>query len=56
MVPSDIKEMYTASPENRRSVTIVEAIRADRSNPPPPFIIIPGQKIMENWVILELVG
>jgi len=51
----DIKEMYTASPENRRSVTIVEAIRADGSNPPPPFIIVPGQKIMENWVILELV-
>jgi hypothetical protein len=56
VVPSDIKEMYTASPKNRRSVTIVEAIRADGSDPPPPFIIVPGQKIMENWVILELVG
>jgi len=48
MVLSDIKEIYIASPENRRSMTIVKAIRADGSDPPPPFIIIPGQKIMEN--------
>jgi hypothetical protein len=26
------------------------------TDPPPPFIIIPGQKIMENWVTLELIG
>jgi hypothetical protein len=37
----DIKEIYTVSPENRRSVTIIEAICADRSNYPPPFIIVP---------------
>ena len=48
MVLSDIKEIYIVSPENRRSMTIVEAIRADRSDPPPPFIIVPGQKIIEN--------
>jgi hypothetical protein len=55
VVPIEIKEMYTASPENRKSVTICEAIWADGSDPPPPFMIVPGQKIMENWIAQELV-
>ena len=42
VVPMEVKEMYIASPENRKSVTVIEAIRADGSDPPPPFIIIPG--------------
>jgi hypothetical protein len=42
VVPIEIKEMYTASPKNRKSVTIYEAIWADGSNPPPPFIIVPS--------------
>ncbi len=55
VVPIEIKEMYyTASPENRKSVIICEAIRADGSD--PPFVIVPGQKIMENWIAQELVG
>jgi hypothetical protein len=55
IVPVEVKEIYTSSPENRKSVTVIEAIRTDGSNPPPPFIIIPGQRIMENWIILELI-
>jgi hypothetical protein len=49
VVPKEVKEIYTASSENRKSITICEAIRADGSEPPPPFIIVPGQKIMDNW-------
>jgi hypothetical protein len=48
IVLAEIKEIYTLSPENRKSVIVIKAIRADGSNPPPPFIIIPGQRIMEN--------
>jgi hypothetical protein len=55
-VPIEVKELYTASPENRKSVTIIETIQADGREPPPPFIITPGQKIMDNWIRDELVG
>jgi hypothetical protein len=48
-VPIEVKELYTASPENRKSVTIIETIQADGREPLPPFIITPGQKIMDNW-------
>jgi hypothetical protein len=56
IVPIEVKELYTASPENRKSVTIIETIQADGREPPPPFIITPGQKIMDNWIRDELVG
>jgi len=56
IVPSDVKEHYSASPENRKSVTIIETISADGKKPIPPFIIVPGIKIMENWITVELVG
>ena len=56
MVPSEVKEMYTTSPENRKSVAVIETIVADGREPLPPFIVSPGQKIMENWVTEELVG
>jgi hypothetical protein len=56
IVLAEVKEIYTLSPENRKSVIVIEAIYADGSNPSPPFIIIPGQRIMENWIILELIG
>ena len=35
---------------------MIEPIIADRRNLPPPFIIAPGQKIMDNWVHENLVG
>jgi hypothetical protein len=40
-------ELYKASPENRKSVIICEAIRADGSESPPLYIIVPGEKVME---------
>jgi hypothetical protein len=48
IVPIDVKELYSASPENRKSVTLIETISADRKKPIPPFIIAPGAKIIEN--------
>jgi len=44
----DIKEAYTRSPENRKSVTIIETVHTDGREPPPPFIIALGSKIIEN--------
>jgi hypothetical protein len=49
VVPVELKELYTASPENRLSVTIIETICADSSKPIPPVIICPGVRIMESW-------
>jgi hypothetical protein len=48
VVPTEVKELYTSSPENRKSVTIIETIITDRREPLPPFIITPGKKIMVN--------
>ena len=36
LVPTHVTELYTPSPENRKSVSIIEAIYADGSEPPPP--------------------
>lgn len=38
VVPIEIKELYTSSPKNRKSVTIIEAISADGRKPPPPLM------------------
>jgi len=56
IVPIDVKEVYTPSPENRKSVTILEAISADGREPPPPLIICPGKRIMESWIHDNLKG
>lgn len=56
VVPIEIKELYTASPENRKSITIIETICADGSPPLPPVVICPGEKIMEDWVHDNLSG
>ena len=47
---ADVKELYTASPENRQSLTIIETICIDGSPPPPPVVICPGEKIIETWI------
>jgi hypothetical protein len=52
----EVKELYTTSPENRKSVTIIEAICVDGSEPPPPMIICLGQRIMESWIHDNLLG
>jgi len=48
IVPTEVKELYTASPENRKSVTIIETILADKRDPLPPFVITPRKKIIDN--------
>ena len=42
--------MYTSSPENRKSVTIIEAVSANRREPPLPVVICLGKRIMESWI------
>jgi hypothetical protein len=56
IVPIDVMELYKASPENRKSITIYKAIRVNGNEPPPPFIIVLGIKVMEAWVTQELVS
>ena len=56
IVPTEVKELYTASPENRKSVTVIETIIADGREPLPPFVIAPGKKIMDNWIHKKLIG
>jgi hypothetical protein len=56
VVPIEVKEMYTSSPENRKSMTIIEAVSADGREPPPPFVICPGKRIMESWIHDNLKG
>ena len=56
IVPVEVKELYTASLENRKSVTIIETIHADGREPIPPFVIVPGKKIMDAWVSENLIG
>ena len=48
IMPADIEELYTSSPENRKTVTVIETIITDGRKPLPPFIIAPGKKIIEN--------
>jgi hypothetical protein len=56
IVPTHVKELYTASPENRKSITIIETICADGSPPLPPAVICPSEKIMESWMSDNLLG
>ncbi|RPA95960.1 hypothetical protein L873DRAFT_1845620 [Choiromyces venosus 120613-1] len=56
IVPTQVKEVYTASSENHKSLTIIETICVDGRQPPPPVIICPGEKIMENWIQDNLTG
>ncbi|RPB05488.1 hypothetical protein L873DRAFT_1663093, partial [Choiromyces venosus 120613-1] len=41
---------------NRKSFTIIEAICAEGSHPPPPVIIYSGEKIIKSWVHENLTG
>ena len=42
VVPTNIKELYIASPENRKSIIVIETIITDGREPLPLFIIAPG--------------
>jgi hypothetical protein len=48
IIPIEVKELYTASPENRKSVTIIETIHVDSREPLSPFVITPRKKIIDN--------
>ncbi|EKD15526.1 hypothetical protein MBM_06154 [Drepanopeziza brunnea f. sp. 'multigermtubi' MB_m1] len=48
IVPIGIKEMYTGICENRLSVTVIEAILADRKAI-PLMIIVLGKQIIASW-------
>jgi hypothetical protein len=54
LVPEDILEFYSISPENRRSLTIFEAINATGRPPPPAMIVVQGQYLMADWFPKEL--
>ena len=55
IVPVDVKELYIVSPKNRKSVTIIKTVITDRREPLPPFVIAPGQKIIDTWVSKKLI-
>lgn len=57
VVPDEVADLYTASPENRESVTIFETIYAGGKKPPIlPLVICPGVKVMDNWIHDYLTG
>jgi hypothetical protein len=45
----DVKELYSISPEDCRSLTIIEDICATSYSNIPPFIIVQGQYYLESW-------
>jgi hypothetical protein len=49
LVPEDVMEFYSLSPDNRRSLTVFEAVDASGRKPPPPLVVIQGKHIMANW-------
>jgi hypothetical protein len=52
----EVKELYTASPKNRKSVIVIETAIADRREPLLPFVIASSSNIMDNWVLEKLIG
>ena len=56
VVPTYIHELYTLSPENRRSITVVESISADGREPPAPTIIVPVKRHIEDWYTDVMTG
>ena len=56
VVLAEVKELYTASPENRKSITVIETIIADGREPLPLFVITPRKQIIDNWINKKLIG
>ena len=48
IVPHGVTELYTEIPENRTSITVIEAVSASGIATPPP-LIVPGKVHMESW-------
>jgi hypothetical protein len=56
-VPKDMEtEGYIGTPENRKSLTIIETISADGRPPIPSVIICLGRKIIESYIQPYLSG
>ena len=55
IVPITAFELYTPSPENKTSITIIEAVSAS-GKVTPPVLIIPGKVHMESWYHESLSG
>ena len=55
VLPIEQKEIYLASPQNRKSL-LIEAIAADGIQSISPAIICPGHRFMESWFHENLQG
>ena len=55
MVPRAVKQLYTPSPENRISITIIEAVSAVGQKI-APVLVVPGKIHMEAWYPQNLDG
>ncbi|RFU26004.1 hypothetical protein B7463_g10337, partial [Scytalidium lignicola] len=56
LVPIELTELYSLSPENRRSVTMIETICANGKAPIPPVAIVQGKYHMVSWYKDQLEG
>ncbi|KFY68125.1 hypothetical protein V496_01285 [Pseudogymnoascus sp. VKM F-4515 (FW-2607)] len=55
LVPRAMKQLYTSSPENRISITIIEAVSAGGQTI-PLVLVFPGKIHMESWYPKNLRG
>ncbi|POS85348.1 hypothetical protein EPUL_003094 [Erysiphe pulchra] len=53
IVPSSFGELYTRSPEDRTSTTLIEIVNPD-GGLIPPFFKVPGEKLMNSWAHKKL--
>ena len=49
IVLEEVKELFSLSPENRKSVTVIKTIGCMNVKKIPPVIIVPGSIHMESW-------
>ena len=52
----NIKELYTTSPKNKKSVTVIKTVYTNSREPLPSFVIALGKKIINSWVNKNLIG
>jgi hypothetical protein len=56
IVLAKVKELYTASLENKKSVIVVKTIIADRRKPLLLFVIALRKQIIDNWINEKLIS
>jgi hypothetical protein len=54
LMSKNISDFYSISSENRKSLIIIEGVNAADHKPIPFVLIIQRQRVMQNWVQLEL--